>query len=192
MLRKCRAGMRAAAWLERHVQADRHLHIHQPVMQMVFDAANRRARVDDDEEGDTEWAYGFIETLAHDVVTPPAFRVYAPLEDRLHSAKSWIMGSHEQLDGASRFCQERTKGLIEVHAPVINSIVKGVLSDAELNSALLRSQRQEAEPKLMMMLRMQQWAQGELHARPAAEAAAAAARSQSPGPADADEADEPE
>ena len=137
MLRKCRAGLRAAAWLERHVQADRHLQIHHPVMQMVFDAANRRARVDDDEEDDTEWAYGFMATLAHDIVAPPAFRVYAPLEDRLHSAKSWIMGSHEQLDGASRFCQERTKGLIEVHAPVINSIVKGVLSDAELNSALL-------------------------------------------------------
>ena len=64
LLRRCHAGLRAAAFLERGVNEDRHEAGPKPVIQFVFDAAVERGRIDSNESEDKKWAFSLARARA--------------------------------------------------------------------------------------------------------------------------------
>ena len=83
-------------------------------------AAVRRGRVDAGETDDEMFAYATVHELAESVLTPPAFYVYhTDPKARLLDALARIRDAPDQFDGASRFCQAHTPGLLAVCAPVV-------------------------------------------------------------------------
>ena len=140
LLRRCHAGLRAAAFMERGVTEDWHEAGPKPVLQFIFDAAVARSRIDASETEDKKWAYALVHELSAKIVTPPAFMVYTMIdEDRTFDVEMRTTEAASQFDGESDFCQARTPGLVSVCAPVVADVLSGVLDVRAFNSAVLRS-----------------------------------------------------
>ena len=120
LLRRCHAGLRAAAFLERGVTEDRHEAGPKPVIQFIFDAAVARDRIDSGETEVKKWAFALVHELSAKIVTPPSFFVYTMVnDDRLYDVELRTTKAGDQFDGESDFCQARTSGLVSVCAPVV-------------------------------------------------------------------------
>ena len=138
LLRRCHAGLRAAAFLERGVTEDRHEAGPKPVIQFIFDAAVERGRIDASETEEKKWAFSLVHELSSKIVTPPAFFVYTMMDgDRMYDVELRTTEAGDQFDGESDFCQARTPGLVSVCAPVIADVLHGVTDMRAFNSALL-------------------------------------------------------
>ena len=137
MLRGTGAGGRMVAWLERAI-TERNDAGNKPVLVALRQAAVRRGRVDAGETDVEMFAYAAVHELAESVLTPPAFYVYhTDPKARLLDALARIRDAPDQFDGASRFCQAHTPGLLAVCAPVVADVLHGLTDVRALNSQLL-------------------------------------------------------
>ena len=130
--RRTHGGVARARVTERNDAGDK------PVLVALRQAAVRRGRVDAGETDDEMFAYATVHELAESVLTPPAFYVYhADPKARLLDALARIRDAPDQFDGASRFCQAHTPGLLAVCAPVVADVLHGLTDVRALNSQLL-------------------------------------------------------
>ena len=137
-LRRCGAGGRAAAWLERATVSDRHNAKSVPALKHIFRIVRERGRVDATETDDEAWAYALVHELSNRIVTPPAFLFYHHADsDRWMDARARAYAAADQFDGASPFCQEHTPGMVAVCAPVVADIFHGLSDVRAVNSLLL-------------------------------------------------------
>ena len=137
MLRGTGAGGHMVAWLERALTERNDAGV-KPVLVALRQAAVRRGRVDAGETDDDMFAYATVHELAESVLTPPAFYVYhTDPKARQLDALARIRDAPDQFDGASRFCQAHTPGLLAVCAPVVADVLHGLTDVRALNSQLL-------------------------------------------------------
>ena len=137
-LRRCGAGGRAMAWLERATCADRHNQKSSVVLTHLFQVLVDRGRVAAACADDEAWAFALVHELANRIVTPPAFYKYHFVDDdRWLDAQARARGAGDQFDGSSAFCQEHTLGLVAVCAPVVANILHGLDDVRAANSMLL-------------------------------------------------------
>ena len=147
-LRTCQVGLRAAAVLERSMP-HRVEWSSSPTIQAAMRLSLKHGVIDDDDgafldEADREdfhseaLAYGAISTLASEYTLAPALRSYVPPgPGRTLAMRAEALGARDQFNGDSAFCQERTKGMVALHAPVIGAVFAGVSDARTLNSGLL-------------------------------------------------------
>ena len=137
-LRRCGAGGRAIAWLERATAADRHNTKSSPALTHLFKLVQDRGRVDAACTDDEVWSYALVHELTNRVVTPPAFYTYHYAGgERWHHIQASARDAGDQFDGTSSFCQEHTPGMLAVCAPVVADILDGLDDVRTVNSMLL-------------------------------------------------------